>query len=122
MSHHKNLDPVDVQIGQKLKKCRQKRHFSISQIAKFLNLPTDEIRLYEDGYLSIAITDLYRLSALYNVNITYFFDDQVRETKRHDEIKEKTITQIQKIEESTITLKLLELLEDINRKTESKTD
>lgn len=62
-------------IGNKLRLARAKSEYSQRQVAEELNFTEATISRYESGKRSPDYDSLAEFSRLYNVEISYFFED-----------------------------------------------
>jgi len=66
--------PVDVHVGQKLKKIRTTSRFSQTDVAQKLGLSFQQIQKYEIGSNRIAASRLFELAQIFDVSPSYFFE------------------------------------------------
>lgn len=62
-------------LGKRLRHLRQKYSYTLSDIAKYLDVSKQTVGSYEQGSARIQIPKLYQLSLLYKVNLIEFFID-----------------------------------------------
>lgn len=68
-------NPVDIYVGEKLKKRRKLLGLSQTQMADMLGISFQQIQKYEKGTNRISASRLVDLSNVLEVNITYFFNE-----------------------------------------------
>tara|TARA_R110000850_G_scaffold43103_1_gene110276 strand:+ start:1485 stop:1847 length:363 start_codon:yes stop_codon:yes gene_type:complete len=66
--------PVDVHVGQKLKKIRTLRKYSQTDVAQRLGLSFQQIQKYEIGSNRIAASRLFELAQIFDLSPAYFFE------------------------------------------------
>jgi len=66
--------PVDIHVGQKLRKIRLEKKMSQEELGMAVKLTFQQIQKYEKGYNRISCSKLYEFSNVLNININYFFD------------------------------------------------
>jgi transcriptional regulator with XRE-family HTH domain len=67
-------DPVDVVVGQNVRKLRTLRGLSQSNLAEALEMTFQQIQKYEKGTNRIASSNLVRIATTLGVNISTLFD------------------------------------------------
>lgn len=72
---------VDIHVGRQLKKARQLRRLSQTDVAKRLSLSFQQIQKYEIGSNRIAASRLFDLSNILDVPTSYFFEGLTPETQ-----------------------------------------
>jgi transcriptional regulator with XRE-family HTH domain len=70
----RNPDPVDVQVGAKLRLQRQFCRFSQGRVGDAIGLTFQQIQKYESGVNRISASRLQELSNFLGVPVSYFFD------------------------------------------------
>ncbi len=70
----RKTDPLEIQIGQRLRERRTSLNISQSDIAAILGITYQQIQKYETGRNSIRATMLYRIARQLGVPISFFFD------------------------------------------------
>ena len=69
-----NPDPVDIHVGQQVRKRRNALAMSQEKLGKALGLTFQQVQKYERGINRIGSSRLYQLSQILDVEITYFFE------------------------------------------------
>ncbi|MEM7568702.1 MAG: helix-turn-helix transcriptional regulator [Pseudomonadota bacterium] len=69
-----NPDPVDIHVGQQVRKRRNALSMSQEKLGKALGLTFQQVQKYERGMNRIGSSRLYHLSQILDVDIPYFFD------------------------------------------------
>tara|TARA_R110000787_G_scaffold46723_4_gene113475 strand:- start:1471 stop:1863 length:393 start_codon:yes stop_codon:yes gene_type:complete len=67
--------PVDIHVGQQLRRFRQLCGLSQSAVADVLGITFPQIQKYERGVDRISASRLFYLSRLFNVEVDDFFED-----------------------------------------------
>ncbi len=66
-------NPVDIQVGSRLRQRRVSLGMTQQNLAAALNLSFQQIQKYERGINRISASRLYQFSQILNVSIGYFF-------------------------------------------------
>ncbi len=66
---------VDAQVGLRLKGLRRGRGLSQTELARHLGVTFQQIQKYESGSNRISASKLWRLTQVFNVSLSYFFED-----------------------------------------------
>jgi len=131
----KKYHPVDICVGQQLRKRRLKLAMSQEELAKNVRLTFQQIQKYEKGYNRISSSMLYDLAKVLKVPITYFFEDieigleytqrqnearimvgdQIKMTNNERELNE-LITSYQSIADEKLKSQLLMLMKAFSKK------
>lgn len=69
-----NPDPVDIHVGQQVRKRRNALSMSQEKLGNALGLTFQQVQKYERGMNRIGSSRLYQLSQILDVEIPYFFD------------------------------------------------
>ncbi|NVK18509.1 MAG: helix-turn-helix transcriptional regulator [Methylocystaceae bacterium] len=69
----KPIDPIDCQIGERLRQKRNYLNLSQTELGQKLGVSRIKIGQYESGARSIPASQLLKLTQILNVNITFFF-------------------------------------------------
>lgn len=67
-------DPIDIIVGQNLKKHRKLRFMSQQMLASLSNLSFQQIQKYEDGKNRISAGRLWRFSEILGLDINEFYE------------------------------------------------
>ncbi len=67
-------DPIDVHVGQQLRKRRKKIGLSQDQLAKVFGISFQQVQKYERGANRVCASKLYILTQVLKVPIAYFFE------------------------------------------------
>jgi transcriptional regulator with XRE-family HTH domain len=81
MVKKKGLDPGEfegLKIGNKIRELRQKRHYTVEDLATKTDLPKALLAEIESGEVSPPIATLIKLAKALNVGMAYFFDEVER--------------------------------------------
>lgn len=70
----KSPDPIDVAVGKQVRVLRVKAGLTQETVGDALNLTFQQIQKYENGTNRIAPSRLYRMSKLFKVRVSAFFD------------------------------------------------
>ena len=68
-------DPVDIQLGQRIKAFRQRNKQSQMEVAKAVGLSYQHLQKYERGASRMKVSLLMRLSDALNISILAFIPD-----------------------------------------------
>lgn len=67
-------DPIDVHIGSRLRLLRSDRQMTLQEAGNSVGITYQQIRKYESGDNRVSASTLYRLSRLFGVDPSFFFD------------------------------------------------
>ena len=67
------LNPVDVQVGKKVRERRQKLGWTLMDLAERLGVSHQQVQKYEQGTTRISASSLYQISKIFQTNQDYFF-------------------------------------------------
>lgn len=67
-------DPVDIHVGQQVRKRRNALSLSQEKLGKALGLTFQQVQKYERGVNRIGSSRLYQLSQILDVDIPFFFE------------------------------------------------
>jgi transcriptional regulator with XRE-family HTH domain len=67
--------PVDVHVGQRLRKRRVMLGMAQTELAKHLGITFQQIQKYETGKNRIGASRLYEISLMLEVPVTFFFQE-----------------------------------------------
>ncbi len=70
----KNCDPLDIQIGQRIRKRRDDYGISQARLGAALGISRQQIQRYESGQSCIRAVTLHRLAHQLGVQIGHFLD------------------------------------------------
>jgi len=70
----KSPDPIDVAVGQQVRTLRMKAGLTQETVADALGLTFQQVQKYESGANRVAPSRLYRMSKLFKVRVSAFFD------------------------------------------------
>ena len=70
----KKPEPVDIHVGSRVRLRRILMGMSQSKLGKALNITFQQIQKYERGANRIGSSNLYRLSQILDVPVSFFFD------------------------------------------------
>ncbi|MEO0411108.1 MAG: helix-turn-helix transcriptional regulator [Pseudomonadota bacterium] len=124
-------DPVDIHVGQQVRKRRNALSMSQEKLGKALGLTFQQVQKYERGMNRIGSSRLYHLSQILDVEIPYFFEgyedpqevvyDAVAEDSAPFEIDQKMHAETQdlvrayaRIKDSGIRRRLLDLIRAVS--------
>ncbi|MDR3224556.1 MAG: helix-turn-helix domain-containing protein [Holosporales bacterium] len=65
---------IDTIVGSQLREKRLKRGMTLSDVARKIGVSYQQVQKYELAQSKISASNLYKLSALYEVNVERFFD------------------------------------------------
>src|SRR5919199_2768042 len=68
-------DPVDVQVGARLRLRRKMLGLSQEKLGEMIGLTFQQVQKYERGANRIGASRLYELSRILDVPVSFFFDD-----------------------------------------------
>ncbi len=71
-------NPVDIHVGQQLKKARKLRGLSQEQLASEMGLTFQQVQKYEKGLNRIGASRLWDLAQILNISIDFFYQDMDR--------------------------------------------
>ncbi|SDN56319.1 Transcriptional regulator, contains XRE-family HTH domain [Psychrobacillus sp. OK028] len=63
-------------VGEKIKKLRKSQKITQAEMGKALNLANTTIASWESGSKSLTAEKLYEVATIFNVPVSYFFDDE----------------------------------------------
>ena len=66
--------PVDIHVGERLRRLRILNSLSQSQLAQSLGLTFQQVQKYEKGVNRLSATRLFEVSNLFDVEPNYFFE------------------------------------------------
>jgi transcriptional regulator with XRE-family HTH domain len=75
-------DPVDVEIGQKIRAMRLAKHVSQTTIADGLGLTFQQVQKYEKGANRVSAGRLQKIAGMLDTPITFFYGDSGARTKK----------------------------------------
>ncbi|WP_279480777.1 helix-turn-helix transcriptional regulator [Aureimonas sp. SK2] len=67
-------DPIDVHVGARLRLVRTSRRLSLEELGRQIGVTYQQIQKYETGSNRISAATLYRISQLFEVSPTFFFE------------------------------------------------
>jgi predicted transcriptional regulator len=70
-------DSIDIKmylIGCAISDIRNKQHISIEYVSECLQIPVEDLELYENGLKDVDVETLFKLSRLFKVRVSYFFE------------------------------------------------
>ncbi len=76
-------NPVDIQVGSRLRQRRTSLGMTQQYLAAALNLSFQQIQKYERGINRISASRLYQFSQILNVSIGYFFEGAMQNGAEH---------------------------------------
>ena len=76
-------NPVDIQVGSRLRQRRASLGMTQQYLAAALNLSFQQIQKYERGINRISASRLYQFSQILNVSIGYFFEGAMQNGAEH---------------------------------------
>jgi CheY-like chemotaxis protein len=68
------VSTIDKFIGKQIREKRRKRGMTLLEVADKLGLSYQQVQKYEQATTKVPVTTLYKLSVLYGVGISQFFD------------------------------------------------
>lgn len=71
---NKKTDIADKTIGENIRMTRLKKHITLTDAAKYLNLSYQHVAAYESGRTRIPAKTLFYLSILFEEKIETFFE------------------------------------------------
>ena len=69
-----NPDPIDIHVGQQLRRARQSVGMSQTKLGESGGLSFQQIQKYESGKNRIAASRLYRIAESIGLPVAYFFE------------------------------------------------
>jgi len=73
MLKNKNINTVDLRIGENLRKIRKKHYMSQEELAEKVGLTFQQIQKYETGLNRISCSKLWEFANIFKTPISYFF-------------------------------------------------
>lgn len=73
MFKNKNINTVDLRIGENLRKIRKKHHMSQEELAEKVGLTFQQIQKYETGLNRISCSKLWEFANIFKTPVSYFF-------------------------------------------------
>ena len=70
-------DSIDIKaylIGCAISDIRNKCHISIEDVSECLQIPVEDLELYENGLKDVDVETLFKLSRLFKVRVSDFFE------------------------------------------------
>ncbi len=67
-------DPIDVHVGGRLRLVRTSRRLSLEDLGRQIGVTYQQIQKYETGANRVSAATLFRLSQVFEVSPTFFFD------------------------------------------------
>ncbi|MBB3937998.1 transcriptional regulator with XRE-family HTH domain [Aureimonas phyllosphaerae] len=67
-------DPIDVHVGARLRLVRTSRRLSLEELGRQIGVTYQQIQKYETGSNRISAATLYRISQLFEISPTFFFE------------------------------------------------
>jgi len=77
-------NPVDIEVGKRLKERRIFLGLSQTELANMLDISFQQVQKYEKGTNRISASRLVDLSNVLDVNITYFFNEKGKNESKDD--------------------------------------
>ena len=77
-------NPVDIEVGKRLKERRIFLGLSQTELANMLDISFQQVQKYEKGTNRISASRLVDLSNVLEVNITYFFNEKGKNESKDD--------------------------------------
>lgn len=109
--------PVDVHVGQKLKKIRTLRKFSQTDVAHRLGLSFQQIQKYEIGSNRIAASRLFELAQIFDLSPAYFFEGLHEGATGNAEPRDagmEIVNALAAIEDETVKSRIVNFIEDVS--------
>lgn len=75
-----SINYIDEYIGRQLRAKRQKRGFTLSEVAAKIGLSYQQIQKYEQAQSKVSAAVLYKFSQLYSISIDSFFSSLPRDS------------------------------------------
>jgi transcriptional regulator with XRE-family HTH domain len=75
MTQQTRINTVDAHLGSQLQTLRKTQGLSQQNMALKLDLPLATLSGYETGEVHIPASQLFRISQVFGVPISFFFDD-----------------------------------------------
>ncbi len=72
-------NPIDIHVGARVRARRKQFGMSQAKLGDALNLTFQQVQKYEKGTNRISASRLYQMSEVFDVPISYFFDDMPAE-------------------------------------------
>lgn len=69
-----NPDPIDIEIGKRLRKLRLIQDMSQAELSQSLNISFQQIQKYERAKNKLSVSKLLRIAAFFGVPAGYFID------------------------------------------------
>ena len=79
-THNKSYHPVDIHVGEQIRKRRLKLYLSQQDLGDAVDLTFQQIQKYERGKNRVSASMLYKLSKALRADINYFFMGLEKET------------------------------------------
>lgn len=67
-------DPLDLHLGVRLRRLRNRRNFSMEQVAELIDVSQQQISRYELGKNRLSAVQLFRLARGLDVPVSWFFE------------------------------------------------
>jgi transcriptional regulator with XRE-family HTH domain len=80
------IDPVDAQIGQRVRSIRRQRDLSLQQVAREADLSVGFLSQIERGLSSPTLRDLMRIASAMDAGLNLFFDPDEAEPATDDPV------------------------------------
>ncbi|MFK5987029.1 MAG: helix-turn-helix transcriptional regulator [Pseudomonadota bacterium] len=103
---------LDEHIGLCLRRLRNRKHYSLEQVAEWLNLSKQQVSRLEHGKSRMSIVQLYQIARGFNIPISWFFEefkDDINEVKWVSNMVREDRAQWQPSNKQDQTKKLLAL-------------
>jgi transcriptional regulator with XRE-family HTH domain len=71
----KNMHPVDIHVGNRIKHKRKSLGLSLSDLGKKVNLSYQQIQQYEKGENRVSASVLFELAQALKCPVSYFFEE-----------------------------------------------
>lgn len=110
-------NPIDIHIGQKLRKIRVEAKISQEQVGEMVGVSLQQVQKYEIGVNKISASKLYKFAKIFDKPINSFFDDCLTDADLYD-IKLKSdinnlINAFSKINDAKIRKDVINLVNSI---------
>jgi CheY-like chemotaxis protein/DNA-binding XRE family transcriptional regulator len=79
----RELHPVDVYVGNRLRQLRKKHNISMQTLADGLKVSNQQIQFYEQGANRISASALYEISQILHVPVDYFYEGYKNQVVQH---------------------------------------
>ena len=128
----KNPEPVDIDVGERLKQIRLTHGMSQTKVAGKLGITFQQVQKYERGANRIGSSRLFQLAEMFSVPVQYFFGEQSGPSNTDDGTISHIVsafvrskegvelnTSFHRIEDAAVRKAVLKLIANISKQTPS---